>query len=100
MNADPYVLKLDDPQAALARAGGKGANLARLAQAGFPVPPAFLVTTAAYAEFVAAQSSAAVHTANADGRTIGPAGRLASGSDRHSGCIRARATSPSRLPKR
>ena len=54
MNVDPYVLKLDDPKADLARAGGKGTNLARLAQAGFPVPPAFLVTTAAYAEFVAA----------------------------------------------
>lgn len=29
-------------------AGGKGANLARMAQASFPVPRAFIVTTAAY----------------------------------------------------
>jgi phosphoenolpyruvate synthase/pyruvate phosphate dikinase len=28
--------------------GGKGASLARLARAGFPVPPGFHVTTGAY----------------------------------------------------
>ena len=33
--------------------GGKGANLARLAQAGFSVPPGFLIATAAYRAFVA-----------------------------------------------
>ena len=32
--------------------GGKGASLARLVQAGFPVPPGFTLTTAAYAAFV------------------------------------------------
>lgn len=32
--------------------GGKGANLGRLADAGFPVPPGFVVTTHAYDEFV------------------------------------------------
>lgn len=32
--------------------GGKGANLARLAQAGFPVPDAFIITTAAYHAFL------------------------------------------------
>jgi phosphohistidine swiveling domain-containing protein len=32
--------------------GGKGAGLARLAAAGVPVPPGFVVTTAAYADFV------------------------------------------------
>ena len=32
--------------------GGKGANLARLSSAGFPVPPGFVVTTAAYRTFV------------------------------------------------
>ncbi len=37
----------------LARAGGKGANLGELVRAGFPVPPGFVVTTAAYDEFVA-----------------------------------------------
>jgi phosphohistidine swiveling domain-containing protein len=33
--------------------GGKGANLARLTQAGLPVPPGFVVTVAAYRAFAA-----------------------------------------------
>jgi rifampicin phosphotransferase len=37
----------------LARAGGKAANLGELISAGFPVPDGFVVTTAAYDEFVA-----------------------------------------------
>ena len=32
----------------LDEAGGKGANLGELARAGFPVPPGFVLTTAAY----------------------------------------------------
>lgn len=48
------LLSLDAPETTLALVGGKGANLATLAQAGFPVPRAFLVTTAAYRCFVAA----------------------------------------------
>src|SRR5438067_9398098 len=36
----------------LALAGGKGANLGEMTKAGFPVPPGFCVTTAAYREFV------------------------------------------------
>lgn len=36
----------------LERAGGKGANLGELVQAGFPVPPGFAVTTTAYEQFV------------------------------------------------
>jgi phosphohistidine swiveling domain-containing protein len=39
-----------------ALAGGKGANLGELLQAGLPVPPGFVVTTAAYRHFVAANS--------------------------------------------
>jgi phosphohistidine swiveling domain-containing protein len=38
----------------IALVGGKGANLVRLAQAGFPVPEGFLVTTHAYRSFVGA----------------------------------------------
>src|SRR6266542_2708378 len=38
----------------LAVAGGKGANLGELVRAGFPVPTGFVVTTAAYDRFVAA----------------------------------------------
>jgi len=36
----------------LEKAGGKGANLARLTQAGLPVPGGFILTTAAYRQFV------------------------------------------------
>ncbi|HSQ16496.1 MAG TPA: PEP/pyruvate-binding domain-containing protein [Anaerolineales bacterium] len=49
-----YTLPLSDPQAGLAMVGGKGASLARLAQAGLPVPDGFHITTTAYREFVSA----------------------------------------------
>jgi pyruvate,water dikinase len=39
-----------------ALAGGKGANLGELLRAGLPVPPGFVVTTAAYRQFVAVNS--------------------------------------------
>jgi pyruvate,water dikinase len=39
-----------------ALAGGKGANLGELLRARLPVPPAFVVTTAAYRHFVAVNS--------------------------------------------
>jgi hypothetical protein len=39
-----------------ALAGGKGANLGELLRARLPVPPGFVVTTAAYRDFVAANS--------------------------------------------
>src|SRR5574341_873944 len=48
------ILPLDSAEATLSRAGGKGANLARLARAGYPVPAGFLVTTEAYRAYVAA----------------------------------------------
>src|SRR5215210_897381 len=38
----------------LADAGGKGANLGELTRAGLPVPPGFVLTTAAYRDVVAA----------------------------------------------
>jgi len=50
----PLILPLDSARADLSTVGGKGANLARLARAGFPVPPGILVTTTAYRAFVAA----------------------------------------------
>lgn len=49
-----YILPLSDPQADLATAGGKGASLARLVQAGLPIPDGFHITTTAYREFVEA----------------------------------------------
>lgn len=48
------ILPLTSPNASLATAGGKATNLARLARAGLPVPPGFIVATAAYHAFVAA----------------------------------------------
>ena len=47
----PLVMALDDPGATPGVAGGKGASLARLARAGFRVPPGFHVTTSAYLDF-------------------------------------------------
>lgn len=40
------------PSSGIAIAGGKGANLARMVQAGLPVPDGFIITTAAYRSFV------------------------------------------------
>ncbi|MCL6516865.1 phosphoenolpyruvate synthase [Alicyclobacillus sp.] len=49
----PYVISFSDIKAHhLAEVGGKGVNLGVLARAGFPVPPGFCVTTAAYEAFV------------------------------------------------
>ena len=48
------VLPLTTRGAALAIVGGKGANLAKLARAGLPVPDGFMVTVDAYQAFVAA----------------------------------------------
>ena len=55
-SSDPLVVKLDDVSATLPRVGGKGASLARIARAGFPVPPGFLITTDAYRAFVEANA--------------------------------------------
>ncbi|MCA9973326.1 MAG: hypothetical protein KC425_24070 [Anaerolineales bacterium] len=54
------ILPLDSGIATLPLAGGKGANLARLARWGFPVPPGFLVTTPVYHAYVAANGLQAV----------------------------------------
>ncbi|MBN1669332.1 MAG: hypothetical protein JW862_19735, partial [Anaerolineales bacterium] len=48
-----WTLSLTNPAATLERAGGKGASLARLVQAGFPVPDGFCISTNAYRCFVA-----------------------------------------------
>jgi phosphohistidine swiveling domain-containing protein len=48
------LLPLTAAEATLATVGGKGANLARLARAGFPVPDGFLTPTSAYSAFVTA----------------------------------------------
>ena len=71
---DFVCLPLHDPGATLARTGGKGLNLTRLAQAGFPVPGGFVVTTEGYNAFVEgaglagwmAQEAAAMDAGNPD----------------------------------
>ena len=51
--ASPLVLSFTQiGRGDLALAGGKGANLGELTRAGFPVPPGFCVTTAAYRLFL------------------------------------------------
>jgi pyruvate,water dikinase len=76
-----YILQLADTRATLALAGGKGASLARLSNAGLPVPGGFHVTTLAYQQFVAANNLqpdilAALETANAsDPATLETASR-------------------------
>ena len=60
MSPTDWILSLDSPSATLEQAGGKGANLARLWRAGFPVPGGFLIATRAYHDFVAANGLADV----------------------------------------
>lgn len=51
---NPYILPFEQISAAdLPRVGGKGANLGEMARAGFPVPPGFCLTTAAFHAFIA-----------------------------------------------
>lgn len=79
--ADITVLPLTSDQLTLATAGGKGANLARMVRAGLPVPPGFVVTTAAYQDFVAANGlDAAIAAALAGIQADDPAA-LAAASD-------------------
>ncbi|MCL4560973.1 MAG: PEP-utilizing enzyme [Chloroflexi bacterium] len=49
-----WIFPLDSGQANLALAGGKGANLARLVRAGFPVPGGFIINTQAYRTYAEA----------------------------------------------
>lgn len=67
----PLILPLDSPDATLSNAGGKAMNLARLARAGLPVPPGFIIATDAYQAFVAANDLAPMITSQlstADGQ--------------------------------
>ena len=48
-----FILRFDEPSCCdLKPAGGKGANLGRLTQAGFVVPSGFCLSTRAYSEFL------------------------------------------------
>ena len=49
----PFTIGFGDPAATdHAAVGGKAASLGRLTQGGFPIPPGFTVSTAAYASFI------------------------------------------------
>jgi pyruvate,water dikinase len=49
----PNIIWFTDPAGTdIDKVGGKGANLGRLANAGFPVPPGFVVDTGAYLEHI------------------------------------------------
>jgi len=50
---NPVVFFDQADQAVVALVGGKGSNLLALTAAGFPVPPGFIVTAAAYEQFLA-----------------------------------------------
>jgi pyruvate,water dikinase len=77
----PVVTWLDDPGAAdLSRTGGKGAALARLRQAGLPVPDGFVVEARAYARFVAAAGLAPLVSRVTTGLDVGDAAALAAAS--------------------
>ena len=56
---DRLILPFAQVRAAdLPRVGGKGANLGEMTAAGFPVPPGFCLTTAAFRQFMAAAGNA------------------------------------------
>ena len=50
---EKFILTFQDPNAtSLSLSGGKGANLCKMAQADFPVPPGLIVTTRAFQAFL------------------------------------------------
>ena len=50
MNITPFFTELTKSDSAIA--GGKGASLGEMTQAGIPVPPGFVVTTSAFDQFI------------------------------------------------
>jgi len=59
-NSEGQILFFSTNQAALDNAGGKGLHLCQMTVAGLPVPPGFILVTAAYRDFVAANHLDAV----------------------------------------
>ena len=58
--SNQWVLPLNDARATLNSVGGKGESLARLVNAGLPVPQGFHVTTQAYLHFIKANDLQAI----------------------------------------
>ncbi|HEY9077664.1 MAG TPA: PEP/pyruvate-binding domain-containing protein [Anaerolineaceae bacterium] len=48
---DSFLVTFNDAAVTLNLCGGKGSNLAKLYKSGYPIPPGFILTTRAYAEF-------------------------------------------------
>ena len=72
-----FVAPLDAfTRADIGTVGGKGASLGELLRAGFPVPPGFVLTTAAYDRFVAASGLHAQLTAELSELHSGDAAEL------------------------
>ncbi len=61
-----YCIPLNTAHVSLARVGGKGLNLTKLTQAGFPVPDGFIITTDGYEAFVKSVGIAGWMTTEAD----------------------------------
>ncbi len=89
-----FTLPLLSDTATLENAGGKGASLARLTRLGLPVPPGFIVTTAAYRLFVQVNDLGKAISASLEGLVA----LDGAGLDRASASIRL-AFSEGRLPK-
>jgi pyruvate,water dikinase len=64
VTSSQIIVPLDHGDAPLEQVGGKAASLLRMAAAGLPVPPAFVLTTEAYRQFVAANDLAPVIVAD------------------------------------
>jgi pyruvate,water dikinase len=79
------IIPFNSAEATLKSAGGKGANLARLTRAGFPVPPGLIISTDAYRAFVAANGLEAIIQAALENRSA----EDASGLEQASAAIRA-----------
>ena len=77
-----FCIPLNTPDATLARTGGKGLNLAKLSQAGFPVPGGFIVTTAGYDSFVEGAGLAGWMASEVAGNDASDPDALAALSDR------------------
>jgi len=66
-----YILQWSDPAATqVAESGGKGASLARLTQAGFAVPPGFMIRARTYRAFTANCASLAARIAGLPSKDV------------------------------
>jgi pyruvate,water dikinase len=88
--AGPLVRSLDEiGRGDIGSVGGKGANLGEMVRAGFPVPGGFVVTTAAYQEFVRSSKLAARISALLERLDVDDATRLTEAADALRALIRS-----------